>query len=44
MEADAKTTLGLVFTPQIIVTTATAGVDTAQLVVDNNDRVLMVDE
>lgn len=42
MEADARSTAGIVVTPQII--TATAGTDVVQLIVDNNDRILVVDE
>jgi hypothetical protein len=42
MEADARTTMGVVVTPQIL--TATAGIDPAKLLVDNNDRILRVDE
>jgi len=42
MEADARTTMGLVVTPQII--TATAGPEVIQLVLDDSDRVFMVIE
>lgn len=42
MEADARTTMGVVVTPQIV--TATTAVDPVQLFVDDNDRVLIVEE
>lgn len=42
MEADARTTLGVVVTPQVV--TATAAVDPVQLFVDSEDRVLVVEE